>query len=243
MVRIDPGKRGQSPIISAILYMLVSIIVVSIVLQIGVPYLNRLRAYSEIKNLEETMIDLDETISIVATEGEDSQRKVSISLSEDSMDVNGESEMIFVKKETTARVMNPRSRKSQGNYFKGVSLDTDCYSGTVNDLNVLIMENQHIYFAIRKLDSNTEMKTRGVVELMRFKGENADLNARVDFFADSHAGANVNISTDFVKSGYNEGWCEAKASVFGDGYQYEVHFRLESGADFVRAWVSDAVWS
>ena len=235
--------KAQSPLISSILYLLVSIMVVAIVLQIGVPYLNRLREFSEIKNIEESMKELDKTISIVAAEGTDSQRKISVTLSEDSMDINGISEMITVKKGTDARIMNPRSRKSQGNYFKGVNLEVDAYSGTLNDVNVLVLENEHFYLAVKKLDSNTEMKANNLVERVRFKGAAADLNAQLDFYADTHSGEDLNISTEFVKEGYNLGWGEIKAVVFGDGYQYNVHFRLESGADFLRAWISDAVWS
>lgn len=237
------NAKGQSPLISAIMYLLVSILVISIVLQIGVPYLNRLRAYSEMKNIEDTMIDLDKTISIVASEGEDSQRTVSISLAEDSMDVNGTSEMITVKKDTEAKIMNPRTRKSQGNYFKGVNLGVNAYEGSVDGISVLVLENQHIYFALRKLDSNTETKAQYLVPRIRSKDTGKDMNAQLDFYVDSHAGEDINVSTAFVQSGYNQGWAEAKASVYGTGYHYNVHFRLESGSDFVRIWVSDAVWS
>ena len=237
------NAKGQSPLISAIMYLLVSILVISIVLQIGVPYLNRLRQYSEMKNIEDFMIDLDKTISIVASEGEDSQRTVSISLAEDSMDVNGTSEMITVKKDTDARIMNPRTRKTQGNYFKGVNLGVDAYESTVDDINVLVLENKHIYFALRKLDSNTETKAQYLVPRIRFKDQGKDMNAQLDFYVDSHAGEDINVSTAFVQSGYNQGWAEAKASVYGNGYHYNVHFRLESGADFIRVWISDAVWS
>jgi len=235
--------KGQSPLISAIIYLLVSIVVVSIVLQVGVPYLNTLRAFGEIKNIEESMIDLDKTISIVASEGSDSRRRISVTLAEDSMDINGISEMITVKKNTDAKIMNPRSRKTQGNYFKGVSLEVDAYESTLNDQNVLVLENEHIYFAIKDLDPNTEMKANNLVELMRYKGSNADMNAQLDFYVDTHSGADVNISTEFTQSGYNLGWGNAKAAVYGDGYQYNVNFRLESGADFLRIWISDVVWS
>jgi len=224
------------------MYLLISIIVVGIVLQIGVPYLNRLRAYSEIKNLQETMIDLDETISIVASEGEDSQRQFSITLSEDSMDINGLSELITVKKETEARIMNPRSRKSQGNYFYGVSLETDAYASTLEDTNVYVLENEHIYFSVRRLDENTQIKAENLVTRIHFKDSDADLNALIDFYMDSDSATDLNIATSFTKSGYNIGWGEIKAAVSNSTYSYNVFFRLESGSDFVRAWVSDAIW-
>lgn len=236
-------NKGQSPLISGILYLLVSIVVVAIVLQIGIPYLNRLQEYGEIKNIEETLKSMDETISVVAAEGTDSQRKITVTLSRDSMDINGLSEMITVKKDTEAKIMNPRTRKSQGNYFKGVNLEVDAYSGTLNDVNVLIMENQHIYFAVKKLDSNTEIKANSLVQKLQFKDQGADMNAQVNFFVDSHSGEDLNISTAFEQSGYNQGWAEIKAAVYGNGYHYNVHFRLESGTDFVRIWISDLEWS
>ncbi|MCX6802543.1 MAG: hypothetical protein NT067_05545 [Candidatus Diapherotrites archaeon] len=236
-------SRGVSPLISAVISMLISIVVVSIVLQIGVPYLNRLQDLGEIKNLESTLKEMDKTISIVSAEGTDSQRKISVSLAEDSMDVNGTSEMITVKKETDAQVMNPRTRQSQGNYFLGVSVEVDAYESTLNDVNVLVLENEHIYLAIKKLDSNTAMKARNLVQKVRFKDSSADLNALVDFYMDSHAGEDANIATAFTKSGYNQGWGEIKASIYGTGHSYNVHFRLESGSDFIRVWASDAVWS
>lgn len=241
-LRFWKRETGQSPLISAILYLLVSIVVISIVLQIGIPYLNRLQDYGEIQNIETTIKEMDKTISIVASEGEDSQRKITITIAEDSMDINGLAEMITVKKETEARVMNPRSRKSQGNYFKGVNVEVDAYSSTLDDVNVLVLENEHIYFAVRKLDSNTEMKASDLVKKVRFKDTPADLNAQLDFYMDSYAGEDVNITTEFVKKGYNLGYGEIKAKIYGSSHQYHVHFRLESGADFVRIWASDAVW-
>jgi hypothetical protein len=244
--RTAKGKasaRGISPLVSAIMYTLISIVIVSLVLQIGVPYLNRLQELGEIKNLESMLKEMDKTISIVASEGTDSQRKISISLAMDSMDVNGASEMVTVNKETDAVGMNPRSRLSQGNYFKGVSVETDAYSGTIGDTSVLILENEHIYLAIKRLDSNTTMKARNLVQKVRFKDSSADLNALVDFYMDSHAGEDANIATEFTKSGYNLGWGEIKASITGTGHRYNVHFRLESGSDFIRVWASDATWS
>ncbi|MEM0360548.1 MAG: hypothetical protein QXK06_04405 [Candidatus Diapherotrites archaeon] len=239
--RVAP--KGVSPLISAIIYTLVSIVIVSIVLQVGIPYLNRMQDYGEIKNLESMLKEMDKTISIVAAEGKDSQRRISINLAKESMDINGDSEMIIVNKQTSAQVMNPRSRKSQGNYFQGVNVEVDAYVGTIEDTNVLVLENEHIYLAIKKLDSNTTMKAYNLVQKIRFKDVPADLNAKVDFYMDSHAGEDVNIATEFIKSGYNLGWGEIKASIVGEGHRYNVHFRLESGADFVRVWASDATWS
>jgi len=212
-------------------------------MQIGLPYIDRLQDFGEIENIESTMKEMDKTISIIASEGTDSQRTINIELSEDSLDVNGDAETIIVEKSTKAKIMNPRSRKSQGNYFKGVNVEVDAYEGTLSGDAVYIMENEHIYFAIRKLDSNTPMKSYDLVKKVRFKTTSEDLNAMADFYMDSYAGGDVNISTEFVSSGYNQGRAEVKANVFASDHNYSVHFRLESGSDYIRIWASDAQWN
>ncbi len=237
------NQKGQSPLISGILYTLISIVIVSIVMQVGLPYIDRLQDFGELENIESMMKEMDKSISIIASEGTDSQRTISLELSEDSLDVNGDAETIIVEKTTKAKIMNPRSRKTQGNFFKGVNVEADAYTGTLNGDAVYIMENEYIYFAIRKLDSDTPMKAYDLVKKVTLKTTNEDLNALVDFYMDSYAGGDVNISTEFVSSGYNQGRVEVKANLTASDHNYAVHFRLESGSDFIRIWASDAQWS
>ena len=109
-------EKGQTTIVSAALYTLVTIAVVAIVLQIGIPYLTKLKEYGEIRKGETVMKNIDEIIAVVASEGKGSKRKVNISLS-DPMDINGASDLITIKKTTTAEIVSPRVKKTQGNYL------------------------------------------------------------------------------------------------------------------------------
>jgi len=87
--------KGQTTIVSAALYMLVTIAVIAIVLQIGLPYLTKVKEYGEIRKGETVVKALDEVISIVASEGEGSKRRIEINLS-DPMDINGERDLITI---------------------------------------------------------------------------------------------------------------------------------------------------
>ncbi len=230
--------KGQTTIVSAALYMLVTIAVIAIVLQIGLPYLTKVKEYGEIRKGETVVKALDEVISIVASEGEGSKRRIEINLS-DPMDINGERDLITIKKKTSARIVSPRVKKSQGNFFMGTHIGVNAYSSTIGDTNVLVLENEYLYFAVRKLDTNTPITLDQLVVKVMRKDNNAVLNAKLDFYLDNDIGATVNVSTAFEESGYNLGRGRIVANVYGASYSYKIHFVLESGADFVRIYISD----
>ena len=230
--------KGQTTIVSATLYTLVTIAVVAIVLQIGIPYLTKLKEYGEIRKGETVMKNIDEIIAVVASEGKGSKRKVNISLS-DPMDINGASDLITIKKTTTAEIVSPRVKKTQGNYFIGTNIGVNAYSSTLGDTNVLVIENEYIYFAVRKLDANTPITLDQLIVRIMRKDDNSVLNATLDFYLDNDCGATVNVSTELKKSGYNLGKGHIIANVYGASYSYKINFILESGSDFVRIYISD----
>lgn len=230
--------KGQTTIVSAALYTLVTIAIVAIVLQIGLPYITKLKEYGEIRKGETVMKSLDEIIAVVASEGEGSKRKINISLS-DPMDINGSDDMISIKKTTIAEIVSPRVKKTQGNYFIGTNIGVNAYSSTIGDTNVLVLENEYLYFAVRKLDTNTAITLDQLVVQVRRKDTNSTLNVTFDFYLDDDIGATVNVSTEFEESGYNIGKGHIIANVYGASYSYKINFVLESGCDFLRIYISD----
>ncbi len=228
--------KGQS-VISGVLYTLISVVIVAIVLQIGLPYIQRVQEYNDIKNAEIEMKKLDSIINIVASEGAGSTRKVNVSFSE-PVDINASSDLILWKKETIAEIASARREKREGTFFKGANLGVDAYETTINDTNVLVMENEHIYIAIRKL-SNEKIKLENLVYRIRNKDLGANFNAKLDFYLDNHAGSYVYVTTYFKESGYHRGKAHIVADVNGGNYSYRINFILESGFDFIRIFASD----
>lgn len=229
-------SRGQSTIVSAVLYTLISLVVVSLILQVGLPYLTKVKEYNELKQAEATMKNIDSVISMVSSEGEGSKRLLTINLS-DSVDINAASDMIVSEKRTIADVISPRRKKSEGSFFIGANLSVDAYESTIDDTNVLVMENEHILFAVRKLDENTLMTLDELVYQIKRKDTNEIFNGKLDFYLDNYAGSTVNVSTEFLEYGYNIGKAHIVAKVYGTTYSYRINFILESGFDFVRIYM------
>ncbi len=243
------GQHGQTPLVSAILYILLSVVILSIILHTTMPMLEEMQEIGEIRKSQELMKNLDEIISIVATEGEGSSRDISLTISGDDLVVDSDAESISISTKTTARLVSPRYKKKEGNYFMGAHADIDAFSTTVGDINVLLMRSAHLWFAVRSLDSNTEMQLKNLVVKMRALDENTDLNAQLDFYVDNEQGNDVNVYTSFGpgRSGYNIGRGEIIAYVHKMSgttmeYNYKIHFWLETGFDFVRVYIDDATW-
>ncbi|MCD6478916.1 MAG: hypothetical protein J7L44_03460 [Candidatus Diapherotrites archaeon] len=231
-------SKGQATMVSAVLYTLITIVVVAIVLQVGLPYITKIKEYGEIRQAETAVKNIDEIIAVVASEGSGAKRRINITLS-DSMDINGNSDIIAVTKTTTAEIVSPRRKKLQGNYFIGANLTVDAYATAIGDTNVLVMENEYLYFAVKKLDTNTPITLDDLVVQIRRKDTNAIFYGKLDFYLDNYAGSTVNVSTRFENSGYNIGKGHIIADVYGATYHYKINFVLESGFDFVRIYISD----
>lgn len=228
--------RGQSTIVSAVLYTLISLAVVVIILQVGLPYLTTLKEYNELRQTEVAMKNLDEIIAAVASEGSGAKRRIALTLA-DPLDINSTTDLILVEKTTSAEVVSPRRKKSEGYYFRGSNLTVNAYSSAIGDTNVLVMENEYIYFAVRKLDTNTPITLDTLVVQIKRKDTNEIFRGKLDFYLDSYAGATVNVSTYFAESGRNIGKGHIVASVYGASYHYNINFVLESGFDFIRIYV------
>ncbi|MCX8189727.1 MAG: hypothetical protein N3F05_00665 [Candidatus Diapherotrites archaeon] len=231
-------SKGQSTIVSAVLYTLISLVVVSLILQVGLPYLTKIKEYNELKQAEATMKNIDSVISMVSSEGEGSKRLLTINLS-DALDINSASDMIFSEKKTIADIISPRRKKSEGNFFIGANLSVNAYESKINDVNVFIMENEHLLFAVRKLDRNTPIKLDELVYQIRRIDTNEIFQGKLDFYLDNYIGSTVDVSTEFIESGYNIGKAHIVANVYGSAYSYKINFILESGFDFVRIYMGD----
>jgi len=231
-------SRGQAIVVSAVLYTFITIVIVALVLQIGLPYITKIKQYGEIRQAETVIKNIDDVISVVASEGSGAQRRIAFALS-DPMDINGKSDVISVTKTTTAEIVSPHRKKMMGNYFMGANLTVNAYPTKIGDVNVLVMENEHLYFAVRKLDVNTPTTLDNLVVQVRRKDTNSVFNGKLDFYLDNHKDATVDVSTSFKNSGYRIGRGWIVADVYGVGYHYKINFILESGFDFVRIYISD----
>ncbi len=232
-----------------ILYTLISLIVLTIVLNAATPALQELQQVGEIRKTQELMKNLDKIISIVATEGQGSSRDITITISGDELVIDKDTDSLSIATETTAKIVSPRYKKKEGNYFIAAHADMDAINAQIGDENVLLMRNDHVYFAVKKLDTNTQMKLKNLVVKMRALDYNKDLNAKIDFYMDNAQNEDVNVYTAFGKnmSGYKIGRGEIIAYVHRKvagtmQYNYQLHFVLETGMDFVRIYVDHASW-
>lgn len=230
-------EKGQSVVVSAVLYTLVSLIVVAIVLHVGIPYINNLRDMAEIRQAEATIKNIDELIAVVAAEGEGSRRRINITLS-DPLEISSSLDSVIISKVTGAEIVSPRRKDSKGYFFRGVNIYANAFEDTIGEKSVLAIENEHLYFAVKKLDSNIIKLDELIVQVKRKDNEEV-FAGTIDLYLDNHQGADLNVSTKFERQGYNLGKGHIIAKVQSPAYSYKINFVLESGFDFVRIYISD----
>jgi len=107
-------KRGQIWI-SAVLYMAVGIIVISLILAVGVPVIKKMSDRHTLVQTEEMMASLDEIVRSVKGQGLGAQDVVSMGLNKGSFNIDDTNDQISWTMETTALLSEPGYPVTHGN--------------------------------------------------------------------------------------------------------------------------------
>lgn len=132
MTRTCNSKKGQIWI-SAILYTLIISVVITMVLQAGLPVLNELQDKSIFMRSKDSFLALNQHIQDVSEEGKGSQRVVPIEIEKGNLAV--ESGVIQWDMSTNANILESGSEIELGNLF--MSSNADVYSFSTNDTYTL----------------------------------------------------------------------------------------------------------
>ena len=108
------NKRGAIWI-SAVLYMGLGIIILSMILAVGLPAVQKMKDQFTIKETKNLMLVLDENIRTVYQEGPGSQRVVDLKITRGSFEIDDEAESISWSLSTKIPASQPGEEAYEGN--------------------------------------------------------------------------------------------------------------------------------
>jgi hypothetical protein len=107
-------KRGQIWI-SAVLYIAIGIIVITIILAASIPLIDKTKDRNTVAETKNLLLTIDETINIVAREGPGSQRELSpLTINEGALMIDEVNNNITWMMATTARILEPDTPIQEG---------------------------------------------------------------------------------------------------------------------------------
>lgn len=233
------NRKGQMWV-SAVLYLLITAVVVVLVLEGGLPLLNKMGDKATFTRTRDNFVNLDQHIQEVSRLEEGTQRVIPIEIKAGELSVE-ENELKWMM-ETDAQIIEPRSEVQLGNLRILSCADVSAEDNETH----YILENNYIRVVFRKFgssDSWEDYETRELVEYLEFKATGVSTEGEFNFFLDG--------DTDMAEgNGYvyleEEGETLTEATVVAfmnssnDKGEYELYFTLESSTDFlaVNAWRS-----
>jgi type II secretory pathway pseudopilin PulG len=234
-----PGLRTKKGAIwvSAVIYVLIGIIVLTVVIEAGLPLIGGLQDRSEVNTARNTFSAIDGQIKEVANEGQGSQRIISLEIPEGT--VTTEDNKLRWKIETNSKVIEPRTRVELGNLI--VSSDVDVSASNHPGHHVLQNSRILVNFSRFGSESNrTWINTSSLINHIRFKDTGSETNGTFTFFINQNASTtNGTGYTEIIQTGTGLASATLKATVNSSIYEYELHLTLDSKADFLRAEVEN----
>ncbi|MBT4334283.1 hypothetical protein HOD61_00505 [archaeon] len=107
-------KRGQIWI-SAVLYMAIGIVIISLIMAVGVPVIQKMSDRHTLVQTEEMMASLDEIVRSVKGQGLGAQDVVSMGLNKGTFNIDETNDQISWQMETTALLSEPGYPVTHGN--------------------------------------------------------------------------------------------------------------------------------
>ena len=101
--------------ISAVIYIALGVIILSLVLAVGIPTIQKMKDNAVAKQTKELMLTIDNNIRTVYNEGPGSQRQVKIKIGSGTFDIDQAAETIIWQTRTKAVLSEPDVVISEGN--------------------------------------------------------------------------------------------------------------------------------
>ena len=229
------NKKNGEIWVSAILYVLIISVAIVLIIQIGVPIIDKMKDRTSFSKAKETMLAIDKTISEVANEGEGSQRVLPVEVKDGkiTIDPNG----ISWELNTKTEVLDERSSLQFGNLV--ISSNANVKTSETNDSYIMqtSIDGDIFNVSIRKIGSESDfsnISTDSLITAVYYAGEKLEgaFNFSVNGVQASKTGTGY---TKMAPSGNNTGIGRAKviAHINSTAYEYDLELTLESFADFL----------
>ncbi len=214
-------KKGQVWI-SAVLYILIIVVAITIILSAGLPILEKMKDKTVFVQAKNTLLNLDQYIRRIKDEGQGSQRVIPVEIRKGELYVEGNK--LLWQLETEAEILQPRSAVVLGNMRISANSDVD----TIETNSYYILENSKIKINITKSpDSADEL-----INSIYFKETSTLLAGNFSF---SINGQNLTINyTSLTPQGSNINIGSAIVTTYVGNQTKILRLTLQGGADFIK---------
>ncbi len=230
------AKKGEIWV-SAVIYVLVGVIVLTIVIQGGIPLIKSLQERSNVNRARSTFTALDQQIQEIAKEGQGSQRVVSLEISEGTVRV--EDSKLRWKIETSSKIIEPKTRVELGNLVIASDVDVSvaAYPGSFIIQNSKILVN---FTQFGSSSNQTTVNTSALINYVTFKDTGSSTTGIFTFFINQNASTtNGTGYNELLQSGTGLASATLKTHVNSTIYDYDLLLSLDSKADFLRATIEN----
>ncbi len=228
--RINKIKNAQIWI-SAVLYILITALILVIVLEALSPVLENMKDKSVFARTRDTFLSLSQHIKDASQEGQGAQRVVDIEIQKGVFEI--EENVIKWKMDTEADILEPRTTVSLGNVFLVANGEVNAYE--TNDS--FILENSRFVARFSKIGSETNFSNYTTTDLIRnitFKDTGATFDPNYNFYVDDNGATNTGSGyTKLLTKGRDLGSASLLAHMNSSLKEYELVFTLESQADYI----------
>lgn len=227
----------MNPLVSAVVGITIVLASTVLVLNTVTPITEQAESLQKLNKAKDVLNNIDMVIKELMLEAPGAKRSLSIT-TELPLVVSSSLDRIFIKFDLEKPLLEPGTRIREGNVIITSGPITDIYEEDIDNdgNNDLVMENDNIIFAIKKIGSPTSyapINTSTLISYVRNKRENIDMTPRKTMII-----INENNSSSFG-TGYTQIVRGATSvsvlvRVFSDsGINYTAVFTLRPKVDFV----------
>jgi hypothetical protein len=228
------NKRGEVWI-SAVLYTLIAVLALVLILEAGLPILERLKDRATFTKTKDVLLNLDKHIEEVANEGEGSQRIVSLEVKEGNLRFTNN--QVTWEMETKNQLVDPRTSTTVGNLIITSNANVNTYETEDSYIMETNIENDTFAVKVFKRGSRSawvDINTSDLIDYVSYNG--VKMNGTFMFTLNNDPDSALgNGYTEMIPSGNrtNLGRAKVVAHVNSSFAEYDLELVLESFTDFV----------
>lgn len=223
------GSRRSQIWIDAVLYVLMTAIIMVLVLEAGTPILSKMKDKAIFTQTKDNFVSLNQHIEDVSNAGPGSQRIVPIMIKKGKLTVDNEK--IKWSMTTDADVLEPMSKISIGNVKISSDSDVDSYKTG----NYLILENFYIQAGFNRIGNESvygNITSTNILDYVKFKSTNGLANGTFTLLIDGSA-IDANGYTQLIEPGYDQARASVKAFINTTSGNYTIIFTMYGDTDFM----------
>ncbi len=228
-----------STIVSLLMVFAIGIIAISLALEIGMPILDTAKSSSDYTEAELALKKIDNSILETAREGSGSVRELAIASPMKFMSMASENAITSFGG-TYSSLFDYNTRTKSGDIILITGSDANCFEGVEKGSPALIAQNSLVRFAFnftKKNETNyTALDTATAIISMTDVARNVSIdivNSSVVIGTDERSSRGSGYS-ELLSSGHGLAFCTIHFYV-NSTVQYDIYYRLYSGADFIQA--------